>query len=177
MQQLHQGSQHNQGGWGANGWSGQDQKPAMSSAYPPHSQGYGDLATNATSVDDLVAGAARKADDHIDEVIRMAEAGIRPPKKSDTPSVAVSASETNVHPAPTPATAPVVEPEKVEKNEAVEKKSKKDKPMKMIYSDNDISPEEKMSKLPRYAYIPEVKTETSLVDAASVPGIAGTVDT
>lgn len=140
----------------------------MSAAYPPHSQGYGDYSTNASSVDDLVSGAAREADD-IDEIIRMAEAGIKPPKKSEAaaapvqPAAAAEATSTPV-------------PEPTEKSEPAEKKSKKDKPVKMIYSDNDMSPEEKMAQMPRYAFVPDGKTETALVDAATVPGVAGTVD-
>src|SRR5438045_690509 len=60
-------------GWVGNGWSGPGhQNPAMSSTYPSHSQGYN---PNASSVDDLISGAAREPDD-IDEIIRMAEAGI-----------------------------------------------------------------------------------------------------
>jgi hypothetical protein len=117
-------------------------------------------------VDDLVSGAARKADD-IDEIIRMAEAGIKPPKKGDTPAASVQAPESNATPTPAP---------EGEKTEPAEKKSKKDKPMKMIYSDNEISPEEKMAMMPRYAFVPEGKTESSLVDAATLPGVAGTVD-
>jgi hypothetical protein len=49
--------------------------------------------------------------------------------------------------------------------------------MKMIYSDNETSPEEKMAKFARYAFVPENKIETTLVDANTVPGVAGTVDT
>jgi hypothetical protein len=172
MQQMHQGPpgtsfQGQQGGWAGNGWKGQDQKSAMSSAYPPHSQGYGDYSTNASSVDDLVSGAAREADD-IDEIIRMAEAGIKPPKKGETAPAPVQATEAEATSTPTPETA--------EKSEPTQKKGKKDKPQKMIYSDNDMSPEEKMALMPRYAFVPEGKTETSLVDAATVPGVAGTVD-
>ena len=33
-------------------------------------------------------------------------------------------------------------------------KKEKDKNMKLIYSDNEVSPEEKMSKMPRYALAP-----------------------
>jgi hypothetical protein len=140
----------------------------MSSAYPPHSQGYGDYSTNASSVDDLVSGAAREADD-IDEIIRMAEAGIKPPKKGETAAAPVQpAAEAEATSTPVP--------EPVEKSEPTEKKSKKDKPVKMIYSDNDMSPEEKMAQMPRYAFVPDGKTETALVDAATVPGVAGTVD-
>lgn len=61
----------------------------------------------------------------------MAEAGIRPPKKSEAPAAA---------------------------EEAVpEKKSKKDKDknVQMIYED-EISPEERLAMMPRYAFTPEV---------------------
>ena len=178
MQQLHQ-----QGGWGSNGWNGKDQNSsAMSSAYPPHFQGSnGDYSTNASSVDDLVSGAAREADD-IDEIIRMAEAGIKPPKKgSSTPAPAASPAlvqtpnlvvASQVY---TPETTEAAEP-KPEATEKTEKKSKKDKPVKMVYSDDEFSPEERMAKMPRYAFVPEAKTETVLEDANTVPGVAGTVD-
>jgi hypothetical protein len=190
MQQIHQGSPPSfpgqgstpQSGWAGNGWNGQNQNSAMSSAYP-HSQGYnGDYSTNS-AVDDLVSGTSREAGgDDIDEIIRMAEKGIKPPKKVEAPQAPVKIEE------PTPIAAPAtdintepdvnaevdVKPEADVKLE-VEKKAKKDKPMKMIYSDNEVSPEEKMAKMPRYAFVPDGKTETSLVDAATVPGVAGTV--
>jgi hypothetical protein len=169
MQQMHQGPPPHQGGWGGNGWNGQDQNSAMSSAYPPHSQGYnGAHSTNASAVDDLVSGAAREADD-IDEIIRMAEAGIKPPKKGEAPPPVVQAPE--------PIATPTPAPESAEKPDAAaEKKAKKEKPIKMIYSDNELSPEEKMAMMPRYAFVPEGETESSLVDATTVPDVAGTVD-
>ncbi|CAF9912863.1 MAG: hypothetical protein HETSPECPRED_001225 [Heterodermia speciosa] len=40
------------------------------------------------------------------------------------------------------------------KEEKKAAKKDKDKSTKLIYSDNDISPEEKMAQLPRYAYVP-----------------------
>ena len=55
-----------------------------------------------------------------------------------------------------------------------EKKSKKDKDkdVKMVYSDNEVSPEEKMARLPRYAFTPDRREETVLGDAtkATVTG-------
>jgi hypothetical protein len=122
-------------------------------------------------VDDLISGAARQADD-IDEIIRMAEAGIKPPKKGDglPPPPGLSL------PLPPILSIPETAVKTEEKPETTEKKSKKEKPIKMIYSDNDMSPEERMAKMPRYAFIPDEKTESALVDAATVPGIAGTVD-
>lgn len=67
-----------------------------------------------------MAGAARAGDD-IDQLIRMAEAGIKPVK---TPTDGAEGNE---------------------------KKSKKEKG-RMVYSDTDISPEEKMALMPRYQW-------------------------
>lgn len=36
-------------------------------------------------------------------------------------------------------------------------KKEKDKNAKLVYSDNEVSPEEKMAHLPRYAFVPEGK--------------------
>jgi hypothetical protein len=66
--------------------------------------------------------------DEIDQMIRNAEAGNYLQKKSDDPEA-------------TPADAPA------------DKKSKKDKG-RMVYADTEVSPEERMAQLPRYAYIP-----------------------
>jgi len=78
---------------------------------------------NPSTVDELVAGAARQGDD-IDQLIRMAEKGIKP-GQSATPT-----------------------------EDAGEKKSKKDKEknMRMVYADTEISPEEKMALLPKYRF-------------------------
>jgi hypothetical protein len=149
----------------------------MSSAYPPHTQGYGDYSTNASSVDDLVSGAAREADD-IDEIIRMAEAGIKPPKKGEPTLAPAQATEASATPTPAPdaVKTEVEKTETPEKLEQAEKKSKKEKATKMIYSDAEFSPEERMAKMPRYAFVPDGKTETAPVDTTTLPGVAGTVD-
>ncbi|KAI0473996.1 hypothetical protein GGR56DRAFT_649924 [Xylariaceae sp. FL0804] len=86
---------------------------------------------NASTIDELVAGAQQHGDD-IDHIIRMAEAGIKPPRKAD------SATPAAEEPAP------------------AEKKSKKekDKNVKMVYED-ELSPEERMAMMPRYAFNPE----------------------
>ncbi|KAL2063801.1 hypothetical protein VTL71DRAFT_5606 [Oculimacula yallundae] len=169
MQQMHQGPPPS-GSWGSNGWKAPEQNTAMSSAYP-HPQGFpGTYATNS-SADDLNSGTAREADD-IDELIRMAEAGIKPPKKGELPAPPAQTQEPEV--APTPASEG--KNDVVEKAEPTEKKSKKEKPIKMIYSDNDLSPEERMAKMPRYAFVPEGKTEPSIVEVVTVPAMAVTVD-
>lgn len=146
-------------GWNG-GWAGQEQ----SHGYSPHSQGHDpNYPPNASSVDDLVSSASRPADD-IDEIIRMAEAGI-PTKKFDQQAA----------PIPTPAPISAQEPAAAATPEVSEKKSKKDRGTKMVYSDNEVSPEEKMAKTPRYAFVPDGKDDTVLVEAAQ-PAVAGTVD-
>ncbi|OXV11871.1 hypothetical protein Egran_00368 [Elaphomyces granulatus] len=81
----------------------------------------------AASVDDLISGAAKEADN---AAARAASA----PKPEETPE------------------------EKPTKKE-------KSKPTKLVYSDNEISPEEKMARLPRYAFVPDRKGETALGEA------------
>jgi hypothetical protein len=55
-----------------------------------------------------------------------------------------------------------------------EKPSKKDKskPTRLVYSDNETSPEEKMARLSRYAFVPDRRGETTLEElpAAVVVG-------
>ena len=70
---------------------------------------------NATSLDDMISGAARDADKA--EAIAATSAA----PKADAP--------------------------------AEEKKGKKEKKTQMVYSDNEVSPEEKMAQLPRYAFV------------------------
>ncbi|EFX04634.1 c2h2 finger domain containing protein [Grosmannia clavigera kw1407] len=89
---------------------------------PQRPSAYGTGA--ASTLDDLVSGAAHGGDD-IDKIIRMAEAGIRPPAPQPGP------------PAAQPA--------------APEKEKKKEKAMRMVYSDGDFSLEERMALIPRYA--------------------------
>ena len=102
--------------------------PASNLPARPGQPGWqGGSAANASTIDELVAGAARQGDD-IDHIIRMAEAGIKPSKKPDTEAAAPTA-------------------------EGAEKKSKKDK-VRMVYED-ELSPEERMAMMPRYAFAPE----------------------
>ncbi|KAB5549498.1 hypothetical protein GE09DRAFT_1126686 [Coniochaeta sp. 2T2.1] len=83
----------------------------------------------ASTVDELVANAGRQQGDDIDQMIRMAEAGIKPPVKAAEEPAA-----------------------------ATDKKGKKDKDKnsRMVYADTEVSPEEKMALLPRYAFVPPV---------------------
>ncbi|KAL7921890.1 hypothetical protein ACQKWADRAFT_294732 [Trichoderma austrokoningii] len=70
--------------------------------------------------------AAAASGDEIDQLIRMAEAGVKPQRKPE------------------------------EGEDAGEGKSKKEKKGRMIYDDAEFSPEEKIAALPRYAYTPPV---------------------
>ncbi|SPO02405.1 related to zinc finger protein [Cephalotrichum gorgonifer] len=72
----------------------------------------------SSTIDELVSGAAAQpGGDDIDQLIRMAEAGVKPAEKP-----------------------------------AEEKKSKKEK-VRMFYEDTEVSPEERMAQLPRYALV------------------------
>lgn len=85
---------------------------------PPGAETYWGGAGAPSTVDELVAGAATgQGGDDIDQMIRMAEAGVRPPAEAA----------------------------------AAEKKGKKEK-VRMFY-DGEVSPEEMMAKLPRYALV------------------------
>lgn len=173
----HQGAPPPQPSWGVNGWNGAEPPNlVMSSAYPPH-QGYNDsYAANGSAGNNGAPGTSREPDD-IDELIRMAEAGIKPPKKGETPPASVSAPAPSVV-QPTPPADRAVAPETTAAPEPSEKKPKKDKEKatRLVYSDNEVSPEEKMAKLSRYAFAPEQKNDTALVDAADAPAVAGVVD-
>lgn len=91
----------------------------------PQRPSYGAPGGGST-VDELVAAGARQGDD-IDNLIRMAEAGIKPGQNADGAEAAPA-----------------------------EKKSKKDKDknMRMVYADTEVSPEEKLARMPRYAFVP-----------------------
>ncbi|KAA8648590.1 hypothetical protein EYZ11_012759 [Aspergillus tanneri] len=89
--------------------------------------------TITSSVDDLISGAAKQAD--------QATANAAPAKE---------ASE--------------------------EKATKKDKSKqaKLVYSDNETSPEEKLARLPRYAFVPDRRGETALEELPS-SSVVGTI--
>lgn len=83
-------------------------------------------SVNATSLDDLLSGAAKDADKAESSMSNKVELKAEDPQE--------------------------------------EKKSKKDKDknIKLVYSDNDVSPEEKMAQLPRYAFAPGGKDSVIL---------------
>ena len=77
-------------------------------------------------MDDLVANAARQGPggDDIDQLIRMAEAGIRPGAGAKNGAAADEGAG-----------------------------DKKRKGTRMVYADTEVSPEERMASLPRYRWV------------------------
>lgn len=98
----------------------------------PGQPGFPGYSPNASTVDELVASASsgQQGGDHIDQMIRDLERGEVPAKKGDSA---------------TPADEPA--PEKKIKKE-------KDKNVRMVY-DDELSPEERMALMPRYAFVPQ----------------------
>lgn len=93
-----------------------------------------------------------------------------------------SATATSIEDGASGAAKDVEKPETKAEVQSGEKKTKKDKDkdksVKLVYSDNEMSPEEKMAKLPRYAFVPDRKPETVLGEAttAAVTGVAVGID-
>jgi hypothetical protein len=85
---------------------------------------------------------------------------------NDLISGAAKAAESQNSPAPKAEGTSEEKPSKKEKEKA--------KATKLVFSDNEISPEEKMAKLPRYAFDPDKKGETVLGEAATA-AVAGIV--
>ena len=152
MQQMHQGQipvppntnpslgapnapqQHASWAPSPNGNHGDGVRNASNAVSPGASAN--EASATATSLDDLVSGAARDAD--------------KTENKAEAQTV----------------------------ERKTTKNKEKDKPVKLVYSDNEMSPEEKMAKLPRYAFVPDRKPETVLGDAttAAVTGVSIGVD-
>lgn len=94
--------------------------------------------TEATSLDELISSASKRADENA--------------RKAASPqplAATQSAGETHLA-----------------KDQAVEEKTeKKDKEKskntRLVYSDNGVSPEEKMARLSRYAFTPQKATVTA----------------
>ncbi|KAI9785610.1 MAG: hypothetical protein M1816_000357 [Peltula sp. TS41687] len=57
----------------------------------------------------------------------------------------------------------------------IKKEKDKEKTTKLIFSDNEVSPEEKMASLPRYAFAP-IKREETVLGEATTPAVTGVVD-
>jgi len=92
-------------------------------------------ATAAASIDDLISSASKQAD---------ANAAAHIPTEATAN--------------PTTPVPPAVKDEPSEDKAAKKDKEKASKTTRLVYSDNEISPEEKMASLPKYAFTPSQKT-------------------
>ncbi|KAK2749670.1 hypothetical protein FQN57_005892 [Myotisia sp. PD_48] len=112
---------------------------------------------------------------HHGQVPGVVEASVNsrgyPPVESAAESVAASADQLISEAAkrardlPTRPTPPAVGTPEEGGNTSKPSKKEKAKSTRLVYSDNEFSPEEKLARLPRYAFVPEIKDETVLVDA------------
>lgn len=135
MQQLHQGQipgppnlPMNQPAPGSN--LQQNSFPQQRPIVPP--QNTQQMQSNEASVDELILGALKEAEDAV--VVRAAT---ETPKAADKPPD---------KPSDTPAEDPV---------EGKKDKKEKSKASHLVYSDQSMSPEEKMARMARYAFTPE----------------------
>ena len=100
-------------------------------------RGLSNDAPGVSSLDDLISTASKQADEH------AARANTATPKPA------------------TPQTAPLIKDEGAEEKATKKDKDSKEKtvkPTRLVYSDNEISPEEKMAAMPKYAFTPALKT-------------------
>lgn len=102
----------------------------------PQSQPSADDNQIASSLDDLIASASKQADDN------AAVAATATPQPQPTASAAA------------PAAAKGDAPE----DKAEKKDKEKPKTTRLVYSDNETSPEEKMAMMPKYAFTPAQKS-------------------
>ena len=110
-------------------------------AAPPNAASLEDLISgaappNAASIEDLISGASKKADGATVSPVP----DVSPTNGDTAESVAV----------------PTRDKATDDKKEAKEKD--KAKATRLVYSDNNVSPEEKMATLARYAFTPQQRT-------------------
>jgi len=109
-------------------------------------------AANGEKADTAAAPIAASVDDLISGAAKEAEAAA---KAAEAPKAEEAAEE-----------------------KAAKKEKDKAKPTRLVYSDNEVSPEEKMARLPRYAFVPDRKEDRVLVEGttAAVAGIVTSED-
>ncbi|EHY54365.1 hypothetical protein HRR83_008053 [Exophiala dermatitidis] len=119
------------------------QHPSPANVAPPASA---DDAQNASSLDDLIASASKEAD-------AKAAAPAAPAAAPDTAAASTVPSQPDTQPSASGAAKEPAAEEKAEK-----KDKEKPKTTRLVYSDNETSPEEKMAMMPKYAFTPAQKT-------------------
>jgi hypothetical protein len=100
--------------------------------------------STATSVDELISGAAKQADE-------LAAKSSRAPSRPEESAAATPAEDKAA-------------------------KKEKAKPSRLVYSDTEVSPEEKMARLPRYSFVRSPQKEETVLADATVGAVARTVD-
>lgn len=106
---------------------------------------------NATSLDDLISSASKQAESAASQTAKHAvekEPELHPP--------AITESTKTTEPVST--LVPNAVKEDAVDDKASKKEKEKPKTTKLVYSDNEVSPEEKMAAMARYAFTPEKKT-------------------
>lgn len=68
-----------------------------------------------------------------------------------------------------------IEAQQLKKEEEAPKSKKDDDKKRLAYSDNDVSPEEKMAKLARYAFNPDERRKDEKVVGTLEPPVTGVV--
>lgn len=100
---------------------------------------------NAASIDDLISSASKQADANATTTVESKTIP-QPPAAATVPSPSASQDPTKKA---------VAEEKAAKKDKDKEKEKEKPKQTRLVYSDNDISPEEKMALLPKYAFTPQ----------------------
>jgi hypothetical protein len=117
------------------------QPPSAAPIVPVPAPAANQDSANGQSLDDLISEA------------KEAESS-KQPKAADIPDV--PSAEPTLSTEPVPVIKEEVKPEvKLEEKAEGKKDKDKSKVTKLVYDDNEISPEEKMAKMARYAYIPD----------------------
>lgn len=124
-------------------------QPQLPSQIPGVPQASADEGQNASSLDDLIANASKQAE-------ADAAAAAAATAASASANTIASASPA-VPPAPVTA-ANTKEEAGEEKGAKKDKEKEKPKSTRLVYSDNETSPEEKMAMLAKYAFTPAQKT-------------------
>ena len=111
----------------------------------------------ASSLEDLISNASKQAE--ASSVKQEPQITVpEPSPEPQNPTKTVSPNPSQEPPLPAP---PVAKEEHTDdKTAKKEKEKEKEKPKstRLVYPDNEISPEEKMASMARYAFIPERKT-------------------
>ena len=138
---------------------GQNAPPAQQSHAQQNMQAFNNNAQQlppaAPTVLELAAPQESANGESLDDLISEAKEAesSKPTEAADKPDV--PKAESNVTTEPVLAKEEAKPEVKLEEKAEGKKDKDKSKATKLVYDDNEISPEEKMAKMARYAYIPD----------------------